>query len=166
MVLSDKALGGIMKRLRPTYFLFATALVLAVLQQSGNVAAGGPGLALSLLSGSYASLFSGTTSGGSPVPFAGTGIFISDGHGKLSGHETINLNGTVCSFKLNGTYTLTADGSGTNAINFFDGGPGCAAGSYSQSLAVADGGDLIVLSNTNPGDVASEQWHRTRSFSP
>ncbi len=31
-----------MKRLRPTYFLFATALVLAVLQQSGNVAAAGP----------------------------------------------------------------------------------------------------------------------------
>ena len=51
-----------MKRLRPTYFLFATALVFAVLQQSGNVAAAGPVPALWLLSGSYASLFSGTTS--------------------------------------------------------------------------------------------------------
>jgi hypothetical protein len=166
MGLSDKVLGEFMKRLRATYLLFAAALAFAVLQQSGNVAAAGPAPALWLINGSYASLFSGTTTGASPAPFAGTGIFIADGHGKLSGHETINLNGVVCSFKLGGTYTLAADGCGSNAINFFDGGTGCAAGSYTQRLAVADGGNLIVLSNTNPGDVASEQWHRTGSFSP
>jgi hypothetical protein len=100
------------------------------------------------------------------LPFTGTGIFVSDGRGNLSGHETINFNGMVCSYKISGRYTLATDSSGTNAINFIGGGPGCDGGSYSQSLSVADGGNLVLLSNTSAGDIATEEWHRTRPLSP
>jgi hypothetical protein len=156
-----------MKRSRITYAIIATATIFALLQHRGAVAAPNPASPLWLIKGSYASLFSGTTIGGSsPLPFTGTGIFVSDGRGNLSGHETINFNGMVCSYKISGRYTLATDSSGTNAINFIGGGPGCDGGSYSQSLSVADGGNLVLLSNTSAGDIATEEWHRTRPLSP
>jgi hypothetical protein len=156
-----------MKRPTTISLLLATATIFALLQQPGPVAAASPAPSLWLIKGSYASLFSGTTIGGSsPLPFTGTGIFVSDGRGDLSGHETINFNGMVCNYKISGKYTLTSDGSGTNAINFFNGGPGCDGGSYSQSLSVGDGGDLVLLSNTSAGDIVTEQWHHTRPYSP
>ncbi|HKV56609.1 MAG TPA: hypothetical protein VJN94_18380 [Candidatus Binataceae bacterium] len=138
-----------------------SAIVLAFISlQHGRATAGG-GSPLGLLSGSYSSIFSGyQVTAGSPQVFAGTGRFTSDGHGNLTGHETINFNGNACDYKLKGTYTITADGTGTDAIDFNNGGPGCAGGSYTQSLAIVDGGDQILLSNTNSPDVATEHWYR------
>ncbi len=102
--------------------------------------------------------------GGNPLqPFAGTGVFISDGRGNLHGHETANFDGHACDYRIKGTYTIAADGSGSNAINFFDGGPGCQDGSYTQSFQVVDDGDLVLLSNTNSPDVGTEHWYRARS---
>jgi hypothetical protein len=102
--------------------------------------------------------------GGDPLqPFAGTGVFISDGRGNLRGHETANFDGHACDYQIKGTYTIEADGSGSNAINFFDGGPGCQDGSYTQSFQVVDDGDLVLLSNTNSPDVGTEHWYRTHS---
>jgi hypothetical protein len=146
----------------------ALAIVLAaiLLQQSGT-AASYSGSPLSLLSGSYASTFSGySIVSDSFQPFAGTGLFISDGDGNLSGHETVNFNGNACNYQVEGTYTVASDGTGTDAVNFVNGGIGCLNGSYTQSLVVVDAGDTILLSNTNSPDVATEHWYRTVARQP
>lgn len=154
-----------MKLSRLVYTFVAATLAFALLQGNAAPAAAGGGSPLRLLSGTYSSLFSGYVVGSPLQPFAGTGIFISDGKGNLRGHETSNFDGHVCDYRIKGTYTIAADGAGSNAIDFFDGGPGCSDGSYTQSLAVVDNGDLILLSNTNSPDVATEHWYRvgTRS---
>jgi hypothetical protein len=117
---------------------------------------------LGVLSGTYSGIFSGYLAGTPLQPFGGTGLFISDGNGNISGHETFNLNGIACNYDLQGTYQINPDGiTGTDDIRFLNGTPsGCANGEFTQSLAVADGGSLILLSNTNNPDVATEQWHR------
>jgi hypothetical protein len=149
-----------MKSSKIAYASLTIILAAAVLKQDGASASyGGP---LSLLSGSYASTFSGySIVSGSLQPFAGTGLFISDGNGNLSGHETVNFNGNACNYQIDGTYTVASDGTGTDAIDFADGGTGCPNGSYTQSLVVVDAGDMILLSNTNSPDVATEHWYRT-----
>jgi len=153
-----------MKLSKSTFALFAAALALLLLQSGAPAAAGG-GSQLRLLSGSYSSIFSGYLVSGSLQPFAGTGLFISDGRGNLTGHESINFNGNPCDHQISGTYTIAADGTGTDAIAFNNGGPGCASGSYTQSLAVVDGGNLILLSNSNSPDVATEHWYRMNGHS-
>jgi hypothetical protein len=116
-----------------------------------------------LLSGTYSGIFSGyLVTASVNQPFAGTDLLISDGKGKLTGHETVNFNGHACDYQLKGKYTIAADGTGTDDIAFIKGGPGCPGGSYTQSLAVVDGGDSILLSNTNFPDVATERWYRVR----
>jgi hypothetical protein len=120
---------------------------------------------LSVLSGIYSGIFSGYLVGTPLRPFGGTGLFISDGNGNIRGHETFNLNGISCNYELQGTYLINNDGiTGTDDIRFINGTPsGCEEGEFTQSLAVADGGNLILLSNTNNPDVATEQWRRLGS---
>jgi hypothetical protein len=150
-----------MKLSRLTCTLAATGLAFALLQGNGSPTAAGDKSRLRILSGTYSSLFSGYVVGNNPLqPFAGTGLFISDGKGNLRGHETANFDGHDCEYRIKGTYTIAADGSGSNAIDFFDGGPGCQDGSYTQSFEVVDDGDLILLSNTNSPDVGTEHWYR------
>jgi hypothetical protein len=144
------------------YVLCGVALIFVMLPHGGEVFADGPNPNPNrLLSGSYSGIFSGylvTSTGNQPL--AGTGLFISDGKGNLTGHEVFNLNGHACEYQLKGTYAVSADGTGTDDIDFINGGPGCPDGSFTQSLAVVDGGDLILLSNTNFPDVATERWYR------
>lgn len=107
-----------MKSSRIVYTSLAIVLAAIILQQSGTAASYG-GSPLSLLSGSYASTFSGySIVSDSLQPFAGTGLFISDGNGNLRGHETVNFNGNACNYQINGTYTVASDGTGGDAINF------------------------------------------------
>ena len=150
-----------MKSAKVVYAFFATILAFVSLQLSGKAAADGGSSPLRLLCGSYSGIFSGflVTTGGNQ-PLAGTGLFVSDCRGNLSGHETFNLNGNACEYQLKGTYTVAADGTGTNAVDFINGGPGCPSGSFAQSLAVVGGGNLILLSNTNSPDVVTEHWYR------
>jgi len=114
---------------------------------------------LASLKGSYAGLFSGhiSTPGGM-LPILGTGIFIADGAGKLSGHESYTVSGAPCTATIFGTYTVSPDGSGTLAAKFTTNTPGCVSGSYTQSLAIAQRGRLVLLSNSN-ADQITEQWH-------
>jgi hypothetical protein len=155
-----------MKSSKIAYGSLAIVLAGIILQQSGAAASYG-GATLSLLSGTYASTFSGySIVSDSLQPFAGTGLFISDGDGNLSGHETVNFNGNACNYQIDGAYTIASDGTGTDAINFVNGGTGCPSGSYTQSLVVVDSGDMILLSNTNSPDVATEHWYRTVSEQP
>jgi hypothetical protein len=136
-------------------------LIFALIGQSGAIA--GDNASNRLLRGPYSGIFSGVAVTSTfPRPFAGTGLFVSDGDGNLVGHETVSFNGHACDYQIEGTYTVAADGTGSDAIEFFNGAPGCGTGSYTQSLAVADAGDLILLSNTNSPDVATEHWYRVK----
>ncbi len=128
---------------------------------NGN-AATRSGFSSASLKGSYAGKFSGNIdAGGDLLPFHGIGIFVSDGKGNLSGHETYTVDTTPCEASISGTYTINADGSGTNAVTFTTSSPGCTSGSYTQGLAIAQRGKEILLSNTN-GDQVSEEWHLQR----
>ncbi len=123
---------------------------------SRGIAAAKKGFGLSSIKGSYASAFSGKA--GSGVEISGTGVFVSDGEGNLSGHETFTVDSTVCEATIKGIYTVNPDGTGTDSIDFTATTAGCASGSYTQSLVIAQSGELVLLSNTN-GDRINEQWH-------
>ncbi len=149
-----------MKFSRRVFLQFPVCVMVFALLQYGAAAAGDGG-SNRLLRGWYSSIFSGfLITSPSPQPFAGTGLFVSDGKGNLTGHETFNLNGHACRYQIKGAYTVGADGTGSNAIAFTNGGSGCPDGSYTQSLTVVGDGDLILLSNTNSPDVATEHWYR------
>lgn len=127
-----------------------------------GVAAAQKGFSPASIKGSYGSIFSGKIAiGGGLEPFDGVGVFIADGKGNLIGHETYNLNGATCSATVQGTYTVAPDGSGTNSITFTSSAPGCASGTYAQSLVVAESGRLALLANTN-SDLITEQWRLQR----
>jgi hypothetical protein len=114
------------------------------------------------LKGSYAGIFSGQiNSSDGLLPITGTGIFVADGRGNLSGHETYTVDTTPCDAEIVGTYTINPDGSGTDSITFSTSSTGCTGGSYTQALAIAQHGELALLSNTN-GDQINEEWHLQR----
>jgi hypothetical protein len=70
------------------------AVGLISVSAAGSVrAASHRGFRVSSLQGSYAAIFSGKLNiGGELVPFLGTGVFLSDGNGHLTGHETYTLD--------------------------------------------------------------------------
>jgi hypothetical protein len=125
----------------------------------GGDAAAGDGFSLKSFRGSYASIFSGKINTGSGlISILGTGIFVADGKGSLSGHETYTVDTTPCEATIAGTYTVDSDGSGTDAVTFTTSSPGCTSGSYTQSFAIGERGEVVLLSNTN-GDQINEEFH-------
>jgi hypothetical protein len=140
--------------LRPTLLC-----LLFVLSGCSGKAAAQKGFGLSNLNGAYAGIFYGKASTGTQfVALLGTGIFIADGAGNLTGHETYTFDPTACDATIKGTYTVNPDGTGADSITFTPTTPGCTGGSYTQSLAIGSKGDLVLLSNTN-GDQINEEWH-------
>jgi hypothetical protein len=145
-------------RIAPLYVVSLAALLFLPSGCSGKADAQ-KGFGLSNLKGTYAGIFSGKVNTGSGlIPLLGTGIFIADGAGNLSGHETYTFNTTACEATIKGTYTINPDGAGTDSVTFTPTTPGCIGGSYTQSLAIGSAGDLVLLSNTN-GDQINEEWH-------
>jgi hypothetical protein len=138
---------------------FLIAIAMTLTSCGGSSAGAQTSFSLASLKGSYAGIFSGriSTSMG-PLPFQGTGIFVADGAGKLSGHESYTANGTACTATISGTYAVNADGSGTDSISFSSSDSGCVSGSYTQDLAIGQGGQLVLLSNSNADDI-TEEWH-------
>ncbi|MGO9060942.1 MAG: hypothetical protein ACLQU2_26700 [Candidatus Binataceae bacterium] len=135
------------------------ALSLLCVSCGGGGNAGAAGFSLASMKGSYAGIFSGNINTGTQLlPILGTGIFVSDGSGNLTGHETYTVVNTPCEATIKGTYTVGPDGSGTDSIKFTTSTPGCTGGSYTQGLAIAQAGQLVLLSNTN-GDQINEEWH-------
>ncbi len=135
------------------------ALSLLCVSCGGSGNAGAAGFSLASMKGSFAGIFSGKINTGTQLlAFLGTGIFVADGAGNLTGHETYTVVTTPCDATIKGTYTVMPDGSGTASVTFTTSTPGCTSGSYTQSLAIAQAGQLVLLSNTN-GDQINEQWH-------
>jgi len=150
------------------YARLMLAAALVALAASPAVAAGnsdtapGQNFSVASLHGGYASRFSGEVYTGKDwIPILGTGVFIADGSGHLSGRETFMVGTQVCTATITGTYAVEADGTGSNAIAY-KAEPGCESGSYTQSLAIARHGELVLLVNTNAGNRIEEEWHSQR----
>ena len=138
--------------------LVALAATPAIAASNGDPASQ-QGFSVASLHGAYASRFSGEVNTGKEwVPFLGTGVFIADGSGHVSGHETYMVGTQVCTATITGTYTVESDGTGSDAVAY-KAEPGCEGGSYTQAFTIARHGDLVLLVNTNAGDRIEEEWH-------
>jgi hypothetical protein len=139
--------------------LVAGLALVALSGPGGDAGTGQTGYSKASLNGSYAGIFSGT------IPhktrsetILGTGVFIADGKGHLTGAETYTIGTTTCEATLSGTYTVGPDGRGSDSITFTPTTAGCTGGTYTQSLVIAGGGSLVLLANTN-GQQIQEQWY-------
>ncbi len=143
------------------WLTLAAAGALIALQSAKAPA--GFGFSKRSIRGSYASTFQGSVVEGSSVMLLnGTAVLTADGNGNISGHETFEFDGTVCTnVTSKGTYTVNPDGSGTTSITFTGSSADCS-GTYTQSLAIAESGKIVVLNNTNtnPGNQISETWRK------
>ena len=94
-----------------------------------------------------------------PLPLAITGFLTGDGTGGLSGRQTFNANGLVCSGSLAGKYTVNADGTGTlDNVRFIpDSGlpPQCTPSVGNSSFTFSNGVNRIDLSGTDCFQVTS-----------
>lgn len=141
--------------------LLVVASVAMVALYTGSAGAA-RGFGLRSLKGSYSGMFTGKINTGTELlPIDGTGIFVADGSGNLSGEETYTVDTQACDADISGTYKVNPDGSGTNSVTFIPTTAGCTGGSYTQSFAIAEHGKLILLSNTN-GDQITEEWYLQR----
>lgn len=106
------------------------------------------------LNANFAFGFAGTViSGPATGPIAGTGIFAFTSAGTLTGTETFNAIGTVCTGTLSGTYTLNTDGTGTITVTFTSTTCGSMAGHSSFVLSSAQ--DRMDLVGTDSFQVTS-----------
>jgi hypothetical protein len=130
-------------------------------------ASAGGGFSKRSIKGTYASTFQGfVIDSGSLLPINGTAVITADGKGKISGHESFVFNGTICTdVASTGTYTVNPDGSGTTSVTFTGSSSACS-GAYTQSLAIAESGSIVVLNNTNTANQISETWRRQGSPPP
>ncbi len=97
-----------------------------------------------------------------PTQFlSGTGVIQADGKGQLTGEETTNTNGQVCSGKLTGNYTVSPNGTGTVSAVFTATTPGCSDVSIEQTLVIMDSGRVVRVSDTMSTEVTIfEEWQR------
>jgi hypothetical protein len=94
------------------------------------------------------------------LPIAIEGTLIGDGKGGLSGTQTFNADGLVCSGTLKGTYTVAADGTGTlNNVTFTPDAKsisaGCTSTAGNSALTFANGVNHIDLTGTDCFQVIS-----------
>lgn len=141
---------------------FVAAIAIAMIGLAAKSAGAARGFGLRSLKGTYAGIFTGKAYTGTDlIPINGSGIYVADGRGNLSGHETYTVDTKACDADISGTYKVDPDGSGTDSVTFTTGTAGCSGGSYTQSFAIAKHGKLILMSNTN-GDQITEQWYLQR----
>jgi hypothetical protein len=108
--------------------------------------------------GTYAGQFSGVViEGGTPLNVVGSGIFVADGTGNISGHESYVFNGSPCTVKVSGTYQVNYDGGGSTTITL-SAGPATCDDTFTENLAIADGGHTILFSNTGAGQEVTGTW--------
>ncbi len=92
---------------------------------------------------------------------SGTGVFHADGAGHVTGQETTNTNGQVCSGTMTGTYTVNPDGTGTLSVTFTATTPGCPDVSFQQSLVILDSGRIVRVADMMPTEITIfEEWQK------
>jgi hypothetical protein len=144
--------------------LLTVAAAGALIAVQSAKAPAGFGFSRRSIRGSYASTFQGSViQGNSLLPINGTAVFTADGNGNIGGHESFVFDGTICTdVTSKGTYTVNPDGSGTASFTFTSLTPECS-GTYTQSLAIAESGGIVVLNNTDAGNQISETWRQQNS---
>jgi hypothetical protein len=139
---------------------FAIAAVAALIGFCWASAPATIGFSVRSIKGNYAGVFEGVVlQSGTLVHVVGSGIFIADGRGNLSGHESYVYDGTPCSVTLQGTYSVNVDGSGSDSISLLSATPDCA-GSFTQSLAIGESGRVIVFSNSGANQEVTATWRQ------
>jgi hypothetical protein len=111
-----------------------------------------------MLVGAYGHWFSGSflvSASGEPLtqpqPYSTVGVFQYDGAGNVSGADTINRGGAVAEQRATGTYTVNADCTGSETLQFSTGKV-----RHNAFVVIAGGRELRLIS-TDPQVVASGQ---------
>ena len=117
------------------------------------------GFSNSNLNGTYA--YSGNGVGAGNLAESAVGVVTADGKGNISaGESTANIGGTICHLtSISGTYSVNSDGTGTASITgTLDPqsiSNGCASGQSTLFLAIANGGNTVLLVNQSQNAVIS-----------
>jgi hypothetical protein len=132
------------------------SIIAVVLLACGAPAWPGAGWA-GQLAGSYGFTFSGTVinASGFNGPIVGVGTFLLDGRGNVTGQETFNVTGTVCSGKLAGTYTTSLAGVGTVTATFTATTSGCPSGSLDLIYTSVNNNNKLYLVQNSSNKIVS-----------
>lgn len=145
-------------------FLAALAIGIAVSSGGGvSTAHAQRSFSTASIRGSYATSYSVALPNPSgPTQYlSGTGVYQADGVGHLTGQETTNTNGQVCSGTMTGTYTVNPDGTGTVSVTFTATTPGCPDVSFQQSLVILDSGRIVRVADMMPTEITIfEEWQK------
>jgi hypothetical protein len=110
-----------------------------------------------LLRGHYGFTFSGTVlnASGFTGPIAGEGDLFCQEGGELSGSETFDVVGTVCSGSLEGSCASTGHDTGTVTATFTPSTTGCPTGTLHISYTAVDSDRKFFFVQTDPDRVVS-----------
>lgn len=138
--------------------------------QNSNAAAGTTTTTFTAASiaGAYGLTFNGSvinaagSTAGTTSAFAGTGQVVFDGKSAVTGSETFNLAGTVCTGTITGTYTVNSDGVATIMYTFSPTVSGttpapatCPSSSQTHSAVIVNGGQQIYFAETDADRVVT-----------
>jgi len=140
--------------------LAVIALILCALagcDSSSGSASAKTGFTLASIRGTYGFSFSVAIPRATTVDFiGGTGVYNADGAGHLSGTESYNSTtdgGHSCvDVTISGTYTVNADGTGTDTLTLSSSDPDCT-GSFDQALVIVQDDKTVKATNIQPGTV-------------
>lgn len=111
------------------------------------------------LNANFAFGFAGTViSRPATGPIAGNGIFAFASAGTLTGTETFNAIGTICTGTLSGTYTLNTDGTGTITVTFTS--TTCGSMTGHSSFVLSNAQDRMDLVGTDSFQVTSGEANK------
>jgi hypothetical protein len=111
------------------------------------------------LVGGYSLSETGETLGTGSIKFVEVDAITFDGIGRLSGHGTMNANGSICASTVTGTYNVNADGSGSATLlqvpDAASAAGGCTTISFQLALIISDAGAELQFIEVSTGEVAS-----------
>jgi len=146
-----------MKHIAPRTLVavFAIAFVLGI---TPGALAGDKGCSNASLKGTFAHTITGSTSAPPPFggPFGGVGRTTYDGNGRVSGTQTVNVNGNVLRQTYSGTYTVNPDCTGSSTLTF-DIPMGLVG---HGDFVIDDNGNEIRSVESDPGSVITSVGRR------
>jgi hypothetical protein len=122
--------------------------------------AGGPRAGYAEIHGHYGFSFTGVVNTAAfKGPIVGEGDFFCNKNGDLTGDETFNVAGTVCTGNLQGTFTVHND-AGTVTAGFTPTTPGCPSGTLHLSYTAVDNDKNFLFVQTDSDKVVSGEAER------
>lgn len=135
----------------------AVVVIIAATMDTGRAA---PIYSTFNILGTYRVAFTGVSLS-TGTPESGIGVFVADGKGGITGIESFNNGGQVCTnVAVKGTYTVDGNGMGTMSATYSSPVPGCS-GDFDLGLLVVDGGKIVKAFAAGSGFITlSEDWFR------